>query len=71
LLKGEIRQFGDKYEKFHNKKQIFRRLFLFFAKFFLLLAFYCPKKRIKKKRISGFEHDLIGQTKSANSLIRD
>jgi len=48
LLKGEIRQFGDKYEKFHNKKQIFKRLFLFFAKIFPLLAFYYPKKRIKK-----------------------
>lgn len=43
VSKGADYQFGDKYDKFQNKKQIFKVFFLFFAKFYLHLTFLRPK----------------------------
>ena len=67
-LKDEFRQFGDKYEKFHNKKQIFRQLFSFSSKKNLICHSTTPKNR-QKKQISEIEHAPIGQTQFANSQI--
>jgi len=39
VSKGADYQFGGKYDKFQNKKQIFKDIFLFFVKNYLKLTF--------------------------------
>jgi len=61
---------GTNMRNFVIKSKFLSDYFCFLPKFFLFWHSTTPKNELKK-RISGFEHDLIGQTKSANSLIRD
>jgi len=50
VRKGVDYQFGDKYEKFQNKKQIFKYFFSVYGEFYPPFRIYAPKTMIFKPK---------------------